>query len=166
MSKTTNFVKKFYPYAKEAQIKSGIALEYILARQVLETGWGEHCPGNNAFGVKANASWKGKKQLLITREEFADDKQGYRFPEVLRIVKLENGKFQYIVKDYFRVYDSITDSYIDHCNFYFENSRYAEALNYRHDAKKFNEMVNKAGYSTGSNVITLINSIIETISTI
>ena len=169
--KTTDFVKKFYSYAKDAELKTGINLEYILARQALETGWGMNAPGNNCFGIKASKNWKGKTQLLKTHEHFADDMQSYRFPHgVISITKKvgKNGKtyFDYLVWDLFRAYDSLTDCYVDHCQFYFQNSRYAKALKVKNDAKAFNRAVNEAGYSTGTNVINTLNSIIDSISKI
>ena len=168
MNKQIKFVTKFYPFAKQAEIDTGINLEYILARHALESGWGLHCPGNMAFGIKADSSWQGERQLLTTHEHFTDDKQGFRFPEVIKIEKKQTDTgqiyYDYTVKDWFRAYDSVADSYIDHTRFYFANSRYAKALCVKSDAKAFAAAVNRAGYSTGKNATKILWSIIDTIS--
>lgn len=40
----------------------------IVAQAALETGWGASAIGNNLFGIKAGAGWKGLRQLRRTRE--------------------------------------------------------------------------------------------------
>ena len=46
----------------------GVAPVAILAQAALETGWGQHAPGNNVFGVKAGSGWSGGTVQTLTQE--------------------------------------------------------------------------------------------------
>jgi flagellar protein FlgJ len=148
-------------------MKTGINHLFILAQAALESGWGERAPGNMFFGIKASKDTPaGKKQLLTTSEVFSDDKQGYRFPQVLSITKRADGKYLYKVKDWFRRYDTPGESFSDHAEFFFQNKRYAEALKVRDDPYKFAEAIAKAGYATATNYSATLKSVIKTIQNI
>lgn len=157
------FVQTYLPYAKQTEEKTGIDARFTLAQAALESGWGKHAPGNMFFGVKAVKSTpETKRQLLTTTEYFTDDKQGYRFPEVIRIVK-EGKRFKYTVKDWFRKYESPEESFTDHAQFFFDNKRYHTALDFRSDPYKFAEAIAKAGYATAPDYASILKSVIKTI---
>lgn len=93
---------------------------------------------NNAFGIKADASWKGEKMAFNTPKD---------------------GK----PVSYFRVYPSIRDSIADHTRFLQVNSRYKNAGVF--DAKTPEAQliaIGRAGYSESptyaSTLITMINA--------
>lgn len=89
-----DFVQKYYPYAKACEDTTGLNAVATLTQAALETGWGQHAPGNMFFGIKAGKNWTGKKQLLKTTEILKDENQGYRFPEVISITPYKTtGKF-------------------------------------------------------------------------
>lgn len=159
------FVSTYKKDAIETQSKTGISVLFTLAQAAHESGWGNSIPGNMFFGVKADPKKfpENKRQLLTTTEIFSDPKQGYRFPQVLSIVQHTNGLFYYRVKDWFRKYDSPEESFTDHANFFFQNKRYAKALEVKEDPFKFAEEIAKAGYATDPNYANLLKSVIRTI---
>jgi len=158
------FVEKFKPDAIRTQVEKGIDYRFTLAQAALESGWGEHAPGNMFFGVKAFGDTpEHKKHLLTTTEVFNDDKQGYRFPSVLSITKRSDGKYLYRVKDWFRKYDSPEECFTDHADFFFKNKRYFEALKVKHDPYLFAEAIARAGYATDPNYANTLKSIIKMI---
>lgn len=157
------FVQEYLPYAKQTEEKTGIDARFTLAQAALESGWGKHAPGNMFFGVKAVKSTpNAKRQLLTTTEYFTDDKQEYRFPEVIRIIK-EGKRFKYTVKDWFRKYESPEESFTDHAQFFFDNKRYRTALDFRSDPYKFAEEIAKAGYATAPDYANILKSVIKTV---
>jgi flagellar protein FlgJ len=156
------FVHSYYPYAVETQDKTGIDARFILAQAALETGWGKSAPGNMFFGVKAGpGTTESKRQLLRTREVLLVD--GAKFPEVISIAKRKDGKYDYVVKDWFRKYDSPEESFTDHAKFFFENKRYKDALRVKYDPYKFAEAIARAGYATDPNYATSLKGVIKTI---
>jgi len=158
------FVSAYIGYAVKTQSKTGIDARFTLAQAALESGWGESAPGNMFFGVKATKDTpENKRQLLTTSEVLSDDKQAYRFPSVLSIIKRPDGKYLYKVKDWFRRYDSPEECFSDHADFFYKNKRYSEALKVRHDPYAFADEVAKAGYATDPNYAKTLKSTIRTI---
>jgi flagellar protein FlgJ len=164
--KQIDFVKKYIPFAKQAEEKKGISAVFTLAQAALESGWGESAPGNMFFGVKASKDTpENKRQLLTTTEVLSDDKQGYRFPLVLSITRRADGKYTYRIKDWFRKYDTPEECFSDHADFFYRNKRYSEALKVKHDPYLFAEAIAQAGYATDPNYSNTLKSIIRTIET-
>lgn len=156
------FVHSYYPYALETGRKTGIDARFTLAQAALETGWGKSAPGNMFFGVKARPGTpENKRQLLRTREVLLVD--GAKFPEVISIKKLPSGKYEYIVKDWFRKYDTPEESFTDHAKFFFENKRYKDALRVKGDPYKFAEAIARAGYATDPNYANSLKAVIRTV---
>lgn len=156
------FIKKYKPFALETERKTGISAVFILAQSALETGWGQHAPGNMMFGVKASVSTPAeKRQLVQTTEILATDKA--KFPVIISIEKRPDGKFKYTVKDWFRKYDSPEESFTDHANFFFRNKRYSKALKVKSDPYKFAEEVANAGYATEPTYADRLKGVIRTI---
>ena len=156
------FIKKHLPYALETERKTGISALFILAQSALETGWGQHAPGNMMFGVKATVSTPPEKwQLVQTTEILSTDKA--KFPVIIKIEKRPDGKYKYTVKDWFRKYDSPEESFTDHANFFFRNKRYTKALEVKADPYKFAEEVAKAGYATEPTYAERLKGVIRTI---
>lgn len=164
MAKLTpkQFVAKYYPFAKQTEEKTGINTRFTLAQAALESGWGKSAPGNMFFGVKASKSTpESKKQLLRTREVLKS--KNVQFPEIISITPRKDGKYEYVVKDWFKKYDSPEGSFTDHARFFFENKRYAEALKVKDDPYRFAEEIAKAGYATDPNYASILKSVIRTI---
>ena len=158
------FIKQYKPFALETERKTGISHLFILAQAALESGWGNRAPGNMFFGVKAGKDTPAnKKQLLNTTEVLDAPNLGYKFPKVMSIYQLLNGKYKYEVKDWFRKYDTPEECFTDHTQFFFKNKRYAKALLVRSDPYKFAEEVAKAGYATATNYADSLKNIITKI---
>ena len=156
------FVKKYKPFALETERKTGISHLFILAQSALETGWAKSIPDNNMFGVKAKAGTPPeKRQLVVTKEVLSSP--NVAFPEIIRITKRADGKYQYEVKDWFRKYDSPEESFTDHANLFMNNKRYAKALEVKADPYKFAEEVAKAGYATEPTYAERLKGVIRTI---
>jgi len=144
------FVDKYMPYAQQIEAEFKVPALVSLAQSALETGFGAHAPGNMMFGMKIGKSWTGKKQLLKTTEYFSTDDQASRFPEVLSITwEPERNKYKYIVKDYFRAYNSPLDSFRDYANQLRINYKFKVAFNYS-DPYEFAVALGNSGYSTSS----------------
>ncbi len=121
---------------KEYQILPSLTI----AQAILETGWGANNKiPNNLFGIKADSSWKGKKELVRTHEYV-------------------NGKKIY-VNAYFRVYDNIYDSLKDRYLF-LQKPRYKAVVGEK-DYKKACHEILKAGYATDPSYASKLISIIE-----
>ena len=162
--KPQDFVKKFYPFAKQTETKTGISAIAILAQAALESEWGEHAPGNMFFGVKDTDGVNGNEQLCITTEY--SRRSDLKFPEIISITpytKNNQKYFKYKVKDYFRKYDSPEQSFTDHTQFFFENSRYAKALTVKSEPYKFIDEIAKAGYATAPSYAETLKSVAKNI---
>lgn len=147
-----SFVDKFYPFAKQAESKTGIPALFSLAQSALESGWGKHAPGNMLFGIKTGSGksfggWQGEKQLIKTAEYSTSP--NLKFHQILPgYPKKEGDKYKYMVKDYFRSYPSPLFSFLDWAGMLAGLSRYAKAMQQRNDPFLFAEEVAKAGYAT------------------
>ena len=156
------FIKQYKPFAMETERKTGISHLFILAQAALETGWAKCVPGNMFFGVKAGKDTPAnKKQLLTTTEILSDPSLKHLFPQVLSVNMLTNGKYKYIVKDWFRKYDTPEECFTDHSQFFFKNKRYAKALEVKADPYKFAEEVAKAGYATAPDYANSLKKVIK-----
>ena len=159
------FITKFLAYARETERKTGISALFTLAQSALETGWGKHAPGNMMFGVKAKESMPAEKRQLVQTTEILDtDKE--KFPVIISIEKRPDGRYKYIVKDWFRKYDTPEESFTDHAKLFLTNKRYAKALQVKTDPYKFAEEVAKAGYATEPTYAERLKRVIRTIERI
>ena len=164
------FIQTYKPFALESERKTGISHLFTLAQAALESAWGERGVGNNFFGIKVpkkfvSSTPNQKKQLLLTTEVLSSPtppKEGL-FVEVISVKKRVDGKYTYIVKDWFRKYDTPEECFTDHAQFFFINKRYAKALEVKADPYKFAEEVAKAGYATAPNYATILKDVIKTI---
>ncbi len=134
------FIDKILPGAKKAQDKLGVFVSLTLAQAVLESGWGRSSIGNNIFGIKANAAWKGAKKLVKTTEYVGGK-------------RIETNAF-------FRDYASVEDSIEDHAKL-LTIPRYKPVI----QAKGYKEackQVQKCGYATDPNYTNKLILLIET----
>jgi len=168
----SEFLIKFYPFAKEAESRSKIPAFFILAQAGLESRWGNSAPGNNFFGKKAFSSWTGKVQKLKTWEcgRTGDPvKDGIR-DEIIKIHPPgdptgngscnSKGFYSYRVYGKFKAYDTPLEGFLDHSKFLESNPRYKKAFDYLNSPEQFALQVAKAGYATAPNYgEVLVNSI-------
>lgn len=95
-------------YAEEASRQTGVPASVIAAQAALESRYGKSAPGNNYFGIKAGGSWKGPTQRLMTTE----------------FVKGKKVR----VKQNFRKYGSMLESFTDWGNLIASKPRYAGVM--------------------------------------
>lgn len=159
-----DFVKAYLPFAKQTEEKTGISAIVTLAQAALESGWGKAAPGNMFFGVKDTDGVNGNEQLITTTEYSRS--ANLKFPVIVSITPvIKNGQkyFKYIVKDYFRKYDTPEQCFTDHCKFFLTNKRYAKALLVKNDPYKFSEAIAAAGYATAPDYATVLKSMCDSI---
>lgn len=157
------FVNKYRKYAEQTEAKTGISAKFILAQSALETGWGKSAPGNMMFGVKAQRNTPDNKRQLVTTREVLSYPDDTKFPEIISVTKRSDGKYTYVVKDWFMKYESPEESFTDHANFFIRNPRYAKALEKRDHPYLFADGVAKAGYATDPNYAETLKAVIKTV---
>ncbi|MDW3094348.1 MAG: flagellar assembly peptidoglycan hydrolase FlgJ [Gammaproteobacteria bacterium] len=141
------FVELAYKYAQAPAERLGVDAKVLVAIAALETGWGNHVPkdvrgsSNNYFGIKADTRWDGDHVGSKTLE-------------------FENGAFNEL-KQSFRAYDSLKESFEDYAEFLLGNDRYSYALEFASDAKKFLSEIQNAGYATDPNYANKILNVLD-----
>lgn len=156
------YLAAYMPYAVKMELDTGVSGVALLAQSALESGYGGSKPGNMMFGIKADSSWKGKRQLLKTTEQFPASKRstykkyyttgGRQLVSVKPDYKKVKGISYdlFTVRTWFRAYDSPYDSFVDHIKFLRDNSRYKRAFTFKADPRLFLKEVAAAGYATGT----------------
>ncbi|MBC7777253.1 MAG: glucosaminidase domain-containing protein [Phycisphaerae bacterium] len=160
-----NFVSSYLPFAQEAQAATRISALAILAQAALESGWGDRAVGNMFFGIKDTDKGKtGKGQLLVTTEYLKTPNQRNLFPEVISVTWNERrNRWKYVVKDWFRKYDTPAGSFKDHAQFFILNPRYAVAMANASDPIRFLQEVAKAGYATAPDYAKVLTQLVKMI---
>ncbi len=132
-----SFIQQLWPYAQRAAEELGVNPRALVAQAALETGWGQSMiktqDGRNSlnfFGIKAGQSWQGERVTTTTHEFEAGQRKA--------------------LKDDFRVYDTVEQSFSDYVAFLKGNSRYQDALQAGagHDVAAYVEGLQKSGYAT------------------
>lgn len=139
MSAQQEFITKIVPGAKKAYKEFRVLPSLTIAQACLESAFGKASIGNNIFGIKANSKWAGKKQLVWTTEYINGVKQK--------------------VQAYFRDYDSIEDSILDHA-LLLTMTRYKPVIAAK-DYKEACVQVQKCGYATDPKYADKLIKIIE-----
>lgn len=139
--KPQDFLDKIVPAAQACQRTSGICASFTIAQAALESGWGEKAPGNNLFGIKADAGWHGDIVTFATHEEYV---KGTLTPITAK----------------FRAYRTWGESLADHAEFFRRNPRYAECFK-EVTGHGWARAVARAGYATDKNYADLLISIMN-----
>ena len=126
-TQNTAFLNFLIPGAKAAHKLCGVPASVSIAQAILESGWGKKAPGNNLFGIKADAGWKGKTVEFPTHEII----RGVRVYQTCR----------------FRAYATLGDSIKDHASFLASNARYKTAFECGTGCE-FAKAIAKDGYAT------------------
>ncbi len=127
-----DFIASLVRPAQESQRITGVPASVTIAQAILETYWGTSFlarEANNYFGIKAHRKPGTAGVIWIDAWEVEDGRDVTR-------------------REPFRKYRSVTDSLVDHGRFFLENSRYARALEAKHDAREFARRIGAAGYAT------------------
>lgn len=140
----SEFLQKIKEPAIENMIETGVLASLTVAQAALESGWGLSgltLKGNALFGIKANASWKGKIYNGRTVEYYDD-------------VNAVN------ITAAFRAYDGWAESIADHSALLTGLPRYKYVVG-ETDYKKACRAVHAAGYATDPNYADKLINIIE-----
>jgi flagellum-specific peptidoglycan hydrolase FlgJ len=134
-----------------------------LGQAALESGWGARAPRFNFFGIKAKASDPlDTRQLLRTREVFTrPDVTG--FPEIISITPRPDGRYDYVVRDWFRAYPSAAAAFCAHGEFLVRNKRYRKAFEAGGDPFAFASEVARAGYATDPSYERVLHGVMRTL---
>lgn len=143
----SEFKLAYYPAICRVCAQTGLDPLFVAAQAALESGWGAKAIGRNLFGLTAGDKWTGRRQRRRTTEYFGDDRQGGRFARVHAITPLADGRFRYDVERDFRDYDTVEECLRDHAKV-LSAKRYAAAMPYRADVRRFAYEIAKAGYCT------------------
>jgi len=135
-----DFISAIAPDAMASARDTQVPASFTIAEAALESGWGNHAPGHNLFGVKADARWDGPTTEQRTREFIA----GTWTMTFAR----------------FRAYDDWLGSMRDHAGFLRSNPRYSRCFEAA-DSIAFTRRVAVAGYATdpkyAEDIIAIIN---------
>ncbi len=155
------FVKKYLPDALRVEVQTGFHHLITLTQGALESGWGSKAIGNNFFGIKWIKGDRFNKQLITTTEYLSNPNA--KFPEIISITKQPNGKYKYIVKDYFRLYDTTSQGFSDHISFFNVNPRYKNACLVKNEPEKFFDEITKAGYATAPDYANQLKQVMQSV---
>jgi hypothetical protein len=157
------FYRQYIAFAKATEAAYGVPALFTLAQSAVETGWGASAPGNMMFGVKAKPSDPPEhRQLLRTREVLKTPNA--HFPEVISVTPRPDAQYDYVVRDWFRKYDSPEDSFRDHALLL--KRRFASAFTYAPDPYGFAKEVARKGYATAPNYFQALSAAISTLKRI
>lgn len=134
------FIKAISPAAQASAEKTKIPASFTVAEGALESGWGNHAPGMNLFGVKADPAWHGPVTVQRTREVI-------------------HGQ-SVMIEAKFRSYSDWQGCIDDHAAFLLNNPRYKSAF-LHNDGPSFARAVAAAGYATDPEYADKICSIIR-----
>jgi flagellar protein FlgJ len=138
--KPDQFLDQLLPAAIACQRQTGIPASFTIAQAALESSWGSRAPGNNLFGIKADAAWHGPTVDVPTHEVV----HGERIAVTCK----------------FRAYASFGDSLADHAAFLKANSHYAACFK-ELTGEGWAHAVQAAGYATDPNYATAIIAVIH-----
>lgn len=141
MANREQFIAQMAPLAIRAGEQLGIDPRIIIAQSAQETGWGQHVPGGNYFGIKSHGQPGGAT---------------FNTNEVI------NGR-TVSVNDSFRQYGSMADSVQGYVDFLLANPRYREMLQSQGlDAQL--AALGRSGYATDPNYANAVGQIARSIN--
>ena len=154
------FIQKYAEAAAYIQQEWEIPALVTLAQAALESGWGTKSPGFNFFGYTAPNGYTGQRQLLKTTEYHSTPNVWY--PVRIKVTQLATGRYQYLVRRYFKCYSNAEQSFEDYARL-ISTDKYAGAFDYQDDPARFFTVIFNAGYATSTSYHDLVISIMQTI---
>ncbi|MBI4320389.1 MAG: glycoside hydrolase family 73 protein [Chloroflexi bacterium] len=139
------FINGAAPAARESQKETRVPASVTIAQAILESDWGTSLLtrlAKNYFGIKA-------------RER--PGPAGVVWMDTWEVISGRN----ITVKEPFRAYNSMLESFVDHGRFFLANSRYAKAIRNAADAKVFAKLIHDAGYATDPNYCTKLIALMD-----
>ena len=139
------FIEKYLPAAQYIEQQWQIPALVTLSQAAAESGWGTKAPGYNFFGYTAPNGYSGKRQLLKTVEKHTSPNVSY--PVIIKITKLSNGWYNYLVRRYFKSYSNAIQGFEDYARLLSFSDRYQGAFDYTDDPERFLAVVVNSGYN-------------------
>jgi flagellum-specific peptidoglycan hydrolase FlgJ len=130
------FVERYAPHANLVAETSKVPALVTLTQAALESGWNEHAPQFNFFGMTAGSGWTGRTQTL------------------------KNAKGQSVI---YRAYDSAAQAFADYASVLSNSSRYKAAFQYINNPALFLKKVIEGGYTKDPGYYTLCLSVMNNI---
>lgn len=155
------FVQKFRPHAQANEANTRIPWLVTLGQAALESAWGKKMCGNNMFGIKAKTTLPESQRKLCTTSE-VHKSPSISYPEVISVTPRRDGRFHYVVRDWFRVFASPEDSFGHHATI-LQLPRYARAFAHTQDPYAFAREVAAAGYATAPNYAAVLTDVMRLI---
>ncbi|TSE20768.1 Peptidoglycan hydrolase FlgJ [Tepidimonas alkaliphilus] len=143
------FVERHRAVAQQVQQETGIPAAFMIGQAAHETGWGrseirmpDGSPSHNLFGIKADASWRGKVAEVVTTE-YVD------------------GQPRKMVQR-FRAYDSYAEAFRDYARLITRSPRYQAVVRNLHSPQAFAQQLQLAGYATDPQYAAKLSRVINT----
>jgi flagellum-specific peptidoglycan hydrolase FlgJ len=156
-----DFVHTYRPHAQASEARTRVPWLVTLGQAALESAWGKHTCGNNMFGIKVTLKVpEAQRKLCTTREVHKTN--SVRYPEVISVNQRADGLFDYVVKDWFRAFESPTDSFLTHGKV-LQAPRYAKAFAHTDDPYAFAREVAAGGYATAPNYASALTGVMKLI---
>jgi peptidoglycan hydrolase FlgJ len=146
-----SFKNRVASHAEQVSRETGIPAHFMIGQAALESGWGKReikgsdgTPSHNLFGIKANASWKGKVVEAMTTEYINGVKQK-------RIEK-------------FRAYDSYAETFQDFAKLMKNSPRYERVMANLDNVNNYAAAIQKSGYATDPNYASKLISVVNKVA--
>jgi hypothetical protein len=156
------FVAAYGGAARASQAANGVPALVTLAQAALESGWGAKAAGFNFFGIKAKASDPPEKRQLWRTREVLPNPNG-KFPEIISITKRPDGRYDYVVRAWFRVFPDVTTAFQEHGAMLARVSNYRKAFAHTNDPYAFATEIARGGYATDPSYERVLHSVMKTI---
>lgn len=126
-------IRRLAEAAVTVESRFGLPAELVAAQAAVESGWLQHAPGNNPFGIKWSAARHAPdaRQLLRTREWMTEDQverwvKAVEGRQVLRRLSGPDrrGRYEWEVRDWFATYPTLTDAFTDYALMLSRQPRY------------------------------------------
>lgn len=151
-----------------AENDTGCPAALLLAQWALESGWGEHSPGNNCFGIKAYPDAYGRQLLhtveYFTKKELAQflDRDPARTATLIPSNTTHDGRDKYSVEDWFATFPTLAACFKKRAQLFFTGPYrpFAEAYALDHDLAKAIAGIAPI-YATDPNYSTLLQKILH-----
>lgn len=156
------FTATFLPSARKSEAVHGVPALVTLGQAALESGWGERAPRFNFFGIKARATDPEDSRQLLRTKEVLSHPNG-KFPEVISVTPRADGRYDYVVRDWFRAYPSAEAAFDSHGRLLSTKKTYAKAFAFVHDPYAFAAEIARAGYATGPTYTQVLHSVMRMI---
>lgn len=156
-----DFVRTYRPHARASEARSHVPWLVTLGQGALESAWGKKMCGNNMFGIKAKTSIPESQRKLCTTKE-VHKSPNVRYPQVISVTPRPDGRYDYVVRDWFRVFGSPEESFDSHAKV-LQHPRYAKAFTHIDDPYAFADEVAAGGYATAPNYASVLKSVMKLI---